>query len=140
MRDSDTAAGTVLLTNAGFYRAFAARDLDAMNRLWAEHGPVCCIHPGWNPLVTREEIMSSWHAILGGAAAPSVRCRAPRVSVYGDAALVVCFEEIDGGFLVATNGYADIDGRWKLVHHQAGPAAAAPDAPDDDEPPSPLLN
>ena len=143
MREADTAARTVLLTNAGFYRAFAARDLDAMNRLWAEHGPVCCIHPGWNPLVTREEILSSWQAILGGPSAPDVRGRSPRVSVYGEMALVVCFEEIEGGFLVATNGYFRMDGTWKLVHHQAGPAAAAPKDPDndeDDEPPSPLLN
>ena len=128
--------------NAGFYRAFAARDLEAMDLLWARTGQVCCIHPGWNPLITRVEIMDSWQAILGGPNPPDIRCRAPRVSVHGDTALVVCFEQIADGFLIATNAYRRIDGAWKLVHHQAGPAAAPPedDDDDDDEPPSPLLN
>ena len=134
----------VLATNAGFYRAFAAHDIAAMDALWASQGPVSCVHPGWNPLLTRESIMASWGAILGGSSAPDIHCRAPRVAVHGDTALVVCFEQIGDDFLVATNAYHRVATAWKLVHHQAGPAAADPapaeDGEDDDEPPSPLLN
>ena len=37
----------VLFTNEAFYRAFADRDLAAMDGLWSRHGSVTCIHPGW---------------------------------------------------------------------------------------------
>ena len=36
----------VLAANAAFYRAFAERDVDAMDALWARSIPVACIHPG----------------------------------------------------------------------------------------------
>jgi hypothetical protein len=36
----------VLFANEAFYRAFADRDIDAMDALWARGEPVLCIHPG----------------------------------------------------------------------------------------------
>ena len=44
----------VLFANEAFYRAFADRDMDAMEDLWAASGPVCCIHPGWEAIYERE--------------------------------------------------------------------------------------
>jgi len=38
-----------LFANEAFYRAFADRDIDAMDALWARGEPVLCIHPGWPP-------------------------------------------------------------------------------------------
>ncbi|MBO0736369.1 MAG: nuclear transport factor 2 family protein, partial [Alphaproteobacteria bacterium] len=40
----------VLAANLEFYRAFAARDLAAMDVLWAQRAPVACLHPGWTAL------------------------------------------------------------------------------------------
>ena len=45
----------VLAANAAFYEAFDQRDMDAMERLWANQVPVCCIHPGWGPLFGRHD-------------------------------------------------------------------------------------
>src|SRR5438128_8412277 len=39
----------VLEANAAFYAAFAQRDADAMDALWAREVPVACLHPGWHP-------------------------------------------------------------------------------------------
>ena len=44
----------VLAANEEFYRAFAARDLAAMDALWAQETPVACVHPGWDALVGRD--------------------------------------------------------------------------------------
>lgn len=116
----------VLEANASFYRAFAERDMMAMEALWARRAPVACIHPGWNPLSDRESVMESWRAILGNQAAPRIRCANPSVFLLGGAAFVLCHEALEQGLLVATNIFVREDGRWKMVHHQAGPTAEPP--------------
>jgi hypothetical protein len=119
----------VLSANETFYRAFAGRDIDAMERLWSHAEPVACIHPGWGPIVGRGPVMASWRAILGSSDAPAIACRRPQAFLRGDSAFVICFEEVGGGMLVATNLFArDKDG-WKMTHHQAGPAPAFDETP-----------
>src|SRR5439155_25932004 len=116
----------ILFANESFYRAFAARDAAAMEALWATDLPVACVHPGWAPLTDRAAVMQSWRNILSNANAPKVVCRSPRLFHYGDVAAVVCFEMIEGQFLVATNLFVRQGNAWKMVHHQAGPTAEAP--------------
>ena len=48
----------VLAANRAFYRAFAERDVDAMDQIWAPTGAVVCLHPGQPPLHGRAEIMA----------------------------------------------------------------------------------
>ena len=67
----------LLAANRRFYEAFSRADLGAMDDVWARVVPVTCVHPGWTPLVEREEIMESWQAILAGSA--------PREIEYGAA-------------------------------------------------------
>ena len=119
----------VLAANEEFYRAFAARDLAAMDALWARETPVACVHPGWDALVGRDPVMESWAAILGGAGAPQIRCEAPRAFLLGAGAFVICREVLEQGRLIATNVFAREAAGWRMVHHQAGPAGrAAPPA------------
>ena len=110
----------VLAANLEFYRAFSARDLRAMDALWARAAPVACLHPGWTALTDRDAIMASWEAILTNPDAPRITCFDERVLLYGDSALVLCEEEIDGGVLAASNFFVREAGVWRLVHHQAG--------------------
>ena len=117
----------VLFANEAFYRAFATRDLAAMGEVWARHCPVACIHPGWEPLLGREEVMRSWERILGNPESPAISCRDAHATVFGDSALVVCFEAVPGGFLIASNLFVRLGAVWKLVHHQAGPTNGQPD-------------
>jgi len=115
----------VLFVNELFYRAFTDRDVAGMQALWADD-PVACIHPGWGALTPRHDVLESWRRILTSDNAPQVTCRQPRAVVMGDVAFVICYEEISGNFLVATNVFRR-DGRtWKIVHHQAGPTAHVP--------------
>lgn len=122
MSDNDA----VLFANEAFYRAFADRDLRAMDEAWARSHPVACIHPGWEPLFGRDAELRSWQAILAGPQSPRIDCVAPRAFVLGAAAYVICFEDLDGGYLVATNVFVREGSLWRMIHHQAGPTAAAP--------------
>jgi len=121
----------VLFANDAFYLAFANQDLDAMDALWSKETPVTCIHPGWGPLIDRDEVMESWQSILTNPTATHITCKSPTVRVFGELACVICHEVLDQGFLVATNLFAHEDGLWKIIHHQAG--AAPPPVEDEDQ-------
>src|SRR5687767_7070507 len=104
----------VLAANAAFYEAFARRDAAAMEALWSRAREVACIHPGWEALRGREQVMASWRAILSGSP-PYIRCDAATAHVFGDAAFVICAELLPGARLVATNYFVREDGAWRLV-------------------------
>lgn len=123
---------TVLFVNDAFYLAFTNRDMEAMQNTWSQRASVTCIHPGWELLSGRENVMESWEAILSSGHSPSVACHEASASVLGDTAYVVCYEELEGAYLMATNIFVREEGTWKLVHHQAG-AAPPPDEDEEDE-------
>ena len=116
MTDTDA----VLAANLEFYRAFATRDVAAMEALWARCAPVGCIHPGWPALSDRDAVIDSWRGILSNPEAPRITCYEEQVLLYGDTALVLCEEELEGGTLVASNLFVREDGAWHIAHHQAG--------------------
>lgn len=116
MTDQDA----VLAANLEFYQAFAARDLAAMDALWAKNVPVACLHPGWTALRDRDAIMASWMGILSNPDAPRIACYDEQAFVYGDVALVLCEEELEGGTLAASNFFVREHGAWRIVHHHAG--------------------
>ena len=120
MTDSDA----VLAANLEFYRAFTTRDADAMDALWAKRAPVACVHPGWPPLADRDTVMESWRNILSNPQSPRIACYDEQVFLYGDTALVICEEELDGGTLVASNWFVREAGEWRMAHHQAGQLVA----------------
>ncbi len=128
---SDTDRQAVLFANDAFYTAFVTGDLEAMHAVWADTGPVSCIHPGWAALTRLEDILASWKNILANP--PPVHCHAPTALVYGDTATVLCFEEITGSYLLATNIFIRRGGRWLMVHHHAGVTNATPPKPRDED-------
>ncbi|MBL6955161.1 MAG: nuclear transport factor 2 family protein [Alphaproteobacteria bacterium] len=123
-----TELDAVLFANEAFYRAFADRDMAAMVEVWAEGAAVTCIHPGWGLLEGRDEVLESWRAILKNPDSPEVRCLGAQAHLRGEMAYVVCYEEIEGSHLIASNVFVHEGRRWRLIHHQAGPTAEAPPA------------
>lgn len=117
MTDNDA----VLAANLEFYRAFAERDFEAMEALWAKEAPVACTHPGWAPLTDREDIIESWRGILANPDSPRAACHGEEVFLWGAVAMVICEEELPGNTLTATNLFVKEDGDWRMVHHHAGP-------------------
>jgi ketosteroid isomerase-like protein len=117
----------LIAANAAYYRAFAARDLAAMETLWAEEG-VTCVHPGWPVLIGRAPILASYRDIFRNPSQEAVTAREERLVVDGADGRVFCVEEVGGGLLLATNWFRAIEGRWRLLHHQASPLAPPPQA------------
>lgn len=123
LTERDRAA--ILFANDAFYAAFSARDMDQMAQVWAEGDGIACLHPGWPPLIGRDQVMDSWRSILGNPNSPTAAARAPRVVPQGqDGAMVICYEEISGQMLIATNGFVrqgdeKLGGSWKMCQHHA---------------------
>ena len=117
----------VLFANDAFYNAFTTRDLAALEDLWSQEVPVICIHPGWAPLTGYDAVMQSWANILSGPGSPSISCQGAEAHFLSDdVCFVTCYELIGQGALVATNIFVKEAGGWKMVHHQASPAARPP--------------
>ena len=130
----------VLFANDAFYLAFTNRDAAAMEAIWSDHPSVSCIHPGWQAVVGRRDVLDSWRAILGGSNPPQVRPLGARATLVGEVAVVVCYEELESAerLLVATNVFAREDGTWKLLHHQAGPSPLQPEQMREADPETPV--
>jgi SnoaL-like protein len=124
----------LLFVNEAFYRAFADRDAGLMESLWSETAPLTCIHPGWGLLEGHDDVLEGWSAIISNPESPNIACRSPTAHLYGDTGIVVCFEQIDDQFLIATNIFVREGRLWKMVHHQSGPTADVPEPDLDDEP------
>jgi ketosteroid isomerase-like protein len=122
----------ILDANQAFYTAFATQDVEKMAQIWAEKAPVCCIHPGWAPLVGRRAVIQSWTAILSDPGALEISCADIQVVMHDSSAVVVCQEILPQGQLLATNLFVRENKSWRLAHHHAGPgpqlatASAAP--------------
>ena len=123
MSDEDA----LLFANAAFYTAFAQGDMAAMVQLWSREWPVACVHPGWAPLIGYEAVMESWRGILAGP--PPIRAGRATAFPYGETGFVLCHEFLQDAVLAATNVFVREDGRWRLVHHQAGPVQEVEIAP-----------
>ncbi|MCA9684063.1 MAG: nuclear transport factor 2 family protein [Myxococcales bacterium] len=128
-----TEVDELLRANREFYRAFAAGDFVAMDRVWADHAPVMCVHPGWGLLQGRDRVMATWRGILRKPMA--VRTRDDVAELLGEVGVVVCIEILPEAELVATNLFVREQGRWRLIHHHAGMVAQqfSHDEDDDDD-------
>lgn len=124
----------ILFANDAFYVAFSKRDYEAMDRVWARHAPVVCIHPGWPALTGRAEIMLSWKRILENPSTSRIRSYNAQVVMQGHIASVVCYEEVADAVLVATNNFVHEEGEIRMIHHQAGQCVNPP-PPEDKMPP-----
>lgn len=126
----------LVFANEAFYAAFRDGDMSAMEQLWATDTPVFCIHPGWNPLFGRDQVLHSWRRIMRGGSRPNVICHDPKPHIMENVGTVICFEQIGADFLVATNMFVrqSKSNIWRLFHHHAGPAASPPDIPTSDAP------
>lgn len=116
--------------NAAFYDAVRSGDMNAIEQMWARRGPAVCIHPGWPAIMVRPGIMDSWRRIFDSAP-PAIEPTDVTVQKDGELGVVVCYERVGGGTLVATNLFRLEEGAWRIFHHQAGPA---PDMPREQQP------
>ena len=116
----------IFFANESFYHAFSNGNLEMMELLWSKTHRICCIHPGHAPLQKYEQIMLSWKNILEQSKNTEIEYFDPNLSLYGDLALITCYEVVSGNHLIATNGFVMEEEDWKMVFHQAGPTVGRP--------------
>lgn len=137
-RDRARDEAAVLAANEEFYRAFSRGDFAAMSALWAEAAGVACLHPGARLLSGRHAVLSSFRELLAAAPAWKMVSRDARVFWLGQSAFVTCLEANgeQPAHLAATNIFVLEGGRWRMVHHHAGPLSV----PEPRRSPSALFN
>ena len=116
-------AEEAIFANDAYYLAFQHKNLSAMESLWAQAAAVTCIHPGWPPLIQRDDIIESWRQIFSNEKQPGIVAKGAKAFLNGNTALVVCYETVDGGALVATNGFIKQADDVYIFHHQASHCA-----------------
>jgi ketosteroid isomerase-like protein len=108
-----------------------------MSELWSKHSKVACLHPGGRLLSGRPAVLASFRELLAAAPAWKMVSRDASVHLLGEAAFVTCLEANGDqpAHLAATNVFVLEEGRWRMVHHHAGPLSV----PEPRRPPS-LVN
>jgi ketosteroid isomerase-like protein len=119
-----------------FYRAFEARDIEAMMATWAEDEEIVCVHPGGARLVGYDAVRAGWEQLFAGDARLSFRLdQIVAIETVG-LALQSAIEHVtlagdatQRGAAVCTNVFMRTPVGWRIVMHHASPAPAVP-APD----------
>jgi ketosteroid isomerase-like protein len=139
--DEDVKA-KVLEANAAFYRAFTRGDIAAMRALWSEESEILCFHPGGVLLRGRADVLGAWTQILAAPSPIDMRCHDASVQVHETIAIVTCYEGngAQPPHLAATNVFVLEGGRWRLLHHHAGPLATPRGPVRSSRPPGSALN
>jgi ketosteroid isomerase-like protein len=125
MAADEEVKASVLEANAAFYRAFTRGDFTAMREVWAERAEVLCFHPGGALLRGQADVLGAWQQILSASGPLDMRCHDAQAQVHGEVAVVTCYEGNGSSapHLAATNVFVLEGGRWRMVHHHAGPLA-----------------
>ncbi|WP_156727375.1 nuclear transport factor 2 family protein [Streptomyces apocyni] len=154
MTSSQTEA--VTQANTAFYEAMERGDYDELAALWLDDGSgdpdawsdVSCVHPGWQVLTGRGEVLRSYAALMAQIEYIQYFLTDLRVRAYGDTAIVTCTENIllggpteEGSELgplvgqqfVATNVFHRTPDGWKMWAHHSSPVLSDSDEEEDGE-------
>jgi ketosteroid isomerase-like protein len=133
-------------TNAAFYAAFEARDLDAMSEVWEHSDRVVVTHPGWPMLRGWARVAGSWDAIFRNTPYIQFVLTGEELVQVGDVAWITLDEhilqatgspdgggadtqELSGAQVAATNLFVRSGGRWRMVAHHGSPVGTPPSLP-----------
>ncbi len=110
----------VIAANSGFYAALSGSDIVAMNALWAEGGELAVLHPGWDMIEGREEIMRSWKNIFSDPQGLDIEFGNGTVEFTEDEAVVKGSEFMRSSVTKVVNVFRkQADGDWQMVFHGA---------------------
>ena len=117
-----------------FYRAFEAKDLDAMMATWADDEEIVCVHPSGARLVGYDAVRAGWEQLF--ASESELRFELDREVLIETVGLAmqsavehVSSERTARGSAFATNVFMRTPSGWRLVMHHASPAPSIGVAP-----------
>lgn len=126
-------------TEAQFYEALQAGDIERLMAVWADDDEAVCIHPGGGRVIGPRAIRASFAALFAESAVPVQPEQVHRVQALGCAVhhlvervRVHTPEGPQTAWALATNVYVKTSQGWRMVSHHAShgtagepPAAAA---------------
>jgi ketosteroid isomerase-like protein len=122
------ASGSSADTEAAFYEAMQAGDIEKLMACWADEDEILCVHPGGSRLLGAGAIRASFEAMFAHG---SIQASAEKVHVIE--ALGACIHSVlerievltDEGprhaYVIATNVYQKSAQGWRMVAHHASP-------------------
>ena len=121
-------SGSSADTEAAFYEALQAGDIEKLMACWADEDDIVCVHPGSGRLLGAGEIRASFEAMFANGSI-QVRPEKIRVMEAKGACIHSVLERIeilteDGprhAYVIATNVYQRTAQGWRLVVHHASP-------------------
>jgi ketosteroid isomerase-like protein len=120
---------TPLDAATAFYRAFEAKDIDAMMAAWAEDEEIVCVHPGGPRLVGFDAVRVGWEQIFAGETKLLFRLEELVVLETVGMALQSAIEQVTvgdnpapRGTAIASNVFLRTPSGWRIVLHHASPA------------------
>ena len=130
VRAEDAGKG-IVLANDAFEKAWSARDIATIERLWAHEPYVFVVHPSSKvPEVGWENVRTSFETQMSRYTDFTVSMMVTGVHVNGDTAFVVGVESFTGkrlngdsveGKAIGTRGFERKGDQWLMVFHQATP-------------------
>jgi ketosteroid isomerase-like protein len=121
----------LLLVNEALEKAWSARDVAAIEKLWAHDGYVFIVHPSSKaPELGWPNVKKSFETQLSRYSEFSISMPEPRVHINGNTAFVVGLElftakrttgEVILGKAIGTRGFEKKGDKWLIVFHQATP-------------------
>lgn len=124
-------ARILLACNRRFYEAFEKLDLDLMDKVWAHHDAVSCMHPspGWSLLRGWHEVRQSWEQIFSRIRMVRFELSDIRVVMAHGLSWIILTERLRAfaydsdeeirEATVATNLFERGRSSWRLLHHHA---------------------
>ena len=116
-----------------FYKAFEAKDIDAMMATWADDEELVCIHPGGPRLVGYEAVRAGWEHLFSSDAKLSFRIDDITVVETVGLAMQSAIEQVTigndaspRGTAIVTNVFLRTPSGWRMVMHHSSPAPALP--------------
>jgi ketosteroid isomerase-like protein len=114
-----------------FYRAFEAKDIDAMMATWADDEEIVCVHPEGARLVGYDAVRGGWEKIFAGDDSLAFELREVVTIETVGLAMQSAVEHVAAGAArtargaaFATNVFMRTPSGWRLVMHHASPAPA----------------
>jgi ketosteroid isomerase-like protein len=117
----------VAAANIEFEHALAARDINAMAKVWAPETNVIAIHPSSKAVIVGwEAVRKSWEGVFDRFAEITVSMREPQIRISQNVAWIVGVEAAEGKLksgdparfaAFTTNIYEKRRGRWLMVLH-----------------------
>ena len=114
-----------------FYRAFEAKDVDAMMATWADDEDIVCIHPGAPRLVGYDAVRAGWEQLFTGETKLAFRLDEIVVIETVGLAMQSAIEQVTvgndpkpRGAAIATNVFLRTPSGWRIVAHHSSPAPA----------------